>query len=276
MNEKSEPTGPADADTTPAYGPAPDARLFVAGVEKGLRILECFDERTPALTIGDIDARCGLGRSATQRYVYTLQWLGYLRRDDATRCFSPTLRVFNLMRSLSGMRSLIERDAPRLAELARTTRETVSWIELDGDEIVVLANYPSTHITHVNLPVGSRFPALSSSSGRVLLCNLPPAELLEKIRAMPPHERSVFGARSDPDILALIQRPAKDGYAITTNKVQNSISISAPVRDVSGRTTAVINLSTLRTRYDRAGAQRILLPQVLALAAEVSVPRAPR
>src|SRR5690606_20562958 len=111
----------------PLYDTAPDPRLFVAGVEKGLRILECFNERTVALTIAEIDLRCGLGRSATQRYVYTLQWLGYLRRDDATRRFSPTLRVFNLMRSLSGMRSLIERDAPRLAELARKTRETVSW-----------------------------------------------------------------------------------------------------------------------------------------------------
>lgn len=254
------------------YSASPDPRLFVAGVEKGLRILELFDEQTPALTIAEIDARCGLGRSATQRYVYTLNWLGYLKRDDATRCFSPTLRIFNLIRSLSGMRSLITRDAPRLAELARKTRETVSWIERDGDEIVVLANYPSSHITHVNLPVGSRFPALSSSSGRVLLCHLPEAELLEKIRAMPKRERDVFGERSDQDILALIKRCASDGYAITTNKLQDSISISAPIRNVSGQATSVINLSTLRTRYDVAGARRVLLPQVLELTAELSVP----
>ena len=57
-------------------------------------------------------------------------------------------------------RRLLERAQPVLADLARRTGETVSWVELDGDEIVVVANIPSVHVTRVHLTVGSRFVAL--------------------------------------------------------------------------------------------------------------------
>ena len=48
-----------------------DERLYVASVAKAMRVMETFDQSSQLLSIADITEIRGLGRSATQRFVYT-------------------------------------------------------------------------------------------------------------------------------------------------------------------------------------------------------------
>ncbi|MGJ7497906.1 IclR family transcriptional regulator domain-containing protein [Variovorax sp. RT4R15] len=92
---------------------------------------------------------------------------------------------------------------------ARETLETVSWVELDGEDVVVLQNIPSAHIVAINLPVGSRFPALTSPSGQVLLSSAPERQLLEMLDALAPEVRARFGMRNRADVLAIFRKTAE-------------------------------------------------------------------
>ncbi|MET0185090.1 MAG: IclR family transcriptional regulator [Achromobacter sp.] len=249
----------------------PDDRLFVASVEKGMRILEVFEQHTGPLSLADIAARTGMGRSAAQRFVYTLHWLGYLKRDTATRHYFPANKLFGLVRGMTGTNTLRDSSYPILAELARDTRETVSWVELDGDEVVVVVNVPSTHITSINLSMGSRFPALTSSSGQVLLSQAPLSQILEMLTHLPPDIRARFGDRDTEEILALFEKARRNGYSLTEKNLdQNGVSISAPVTDVSGRIVGAVNLSTLAQRFDVDAVRHDLLPRVLQAARAIS------
>ncbi|WP_108659590.1 IclR family transcriptional regulator [Acuticoccus kandeliae] len=234
----------------------PDPRLFVSTVDRVMRVLEAFGGSRERLTIADIAKRTGLGRSAAQRLVYTLDHLGYLDRDATGRLYGVSTRLAHLSGELFGRDSLPDRVAPALECLNAATGETVTWVERRDDEIIVLKVLPSRHFTHVALSVGQRFPMLPSSSGQAILAHLP----METATAL--------HARADARILARLSWRTRDemvahfagiraaGYA-QTEKSEDifSVSLSAPILGPGGVPLGAVNVSALRARYPDPGAE---------------------
>lgn len=248
-----------------------DERLYVASVEKAMRVLTAFGPDRRWMSLAEIATASGIGRSAAQRFVYTLFRLGYLQRDPVTRHYGLAVRLLSLVRGMLAGHPMLERAQPVLAELARATGETVSWVELDGDEIVVVANIPGVHVTRVHLPVGSRFAALPSSSGQVLLWQAEPPQLAAMFRRLQPAQRDRLPVADVQRLAAWLQRSQLAGYVLTERHLDTQgVSVSAPVYDVQGRVAAAINISTLKSRYDAAATRRDLLPQLLDAARRAS------
>lgn len=248
-----------------------DERLFVASVEKAMKILETFDKQARSLTMSEIALRTGMGRSATQRFVYTLEQLGYLNRDPATRQYALATKVFRFAHSVLSSNTALDHAYHILSRLGEQTRETVSWVELDGDEIVILGNIPSSHLTSINLPVGMRFPALPSSSGQVLLAYVQPLQAIGIYEQSGADVRARLALKDSKELISLFDRVRRAGFCMTEkNMEQGSLSISAPVLDYSGRAIAAINLSTLKTRFSRETARKTLVPLLLDAAREAS------
>ncbi|MDP3522768.1 MAG: IclR family transcriptional regulator [Hydrogenophaga sp.] len=249
----------------------PDARLFIGSMEKGMRVFELFNQHAVPLSIGDIAEETQMGRSAAQRYVYTLHQLGYLNKDEASKKYFPALKLLGLVRGIHRHHSQRDLAYPLLQALAADTLETVSWVELDGDDVVVLQNIPGAHITAINLPVGSRFPALTSSSGQVLLSQAPESRLLAMLDALAPEVRARFGSRDPDDVLAIFRKASEEGHSFTEkNFGEDGVSVSVPVTD-AGRIVAAINVSTVHTRFDLAKARKLILPKLEKAAREASI-----
>ena len=87
---------------------AVDERLFVASVEKAMRVLEIFGKNATELSMAQIVARTGLGRSATQRFVYTLCQLGYLRRSASAPLYSLSTKLVGLVGGLLGSNARLQ------------------------------------------------------------------------------------------------------------------------------------------------------------------------
>lgn len=232
----------------------PDSRLYVASVEKAMMVLEAFEAGRKALTISEIAEHTGLGRSAAQRFVYTLHHLGYLRRDD--KRYTVSHRIIDLARSLIGIDTRSERVGPILDEISRHCRETVAWVELDGAEIVIMKSVPSVHLSSVNLPVGQRFAALSASSGQVLLAYATPERVLWAYHNATGNARERFGRRSDQQVLDYFSAVKNAGFVVTEKmEDQDSVSLSVPVLDPAGLAVGALNISMLKSRYSKQDAR---------------------
>jgi IclR family pca regulon transcriptional regulator len=249
-----------------------DERLFVASVAKAMRVLETFDKDAASLSLSDIAVRTGLGRSAAQRFIYTLERLGYLDRDEPSKRYMLSKKVYRFAQHALSANSGLDAAYPFMRALNERTRETISWVEVDRAEIVIIATIPSTLISSVNLPVGTRFPALSSSSGQVLLGYSAPAHV-EKIWSISdPSVAQRTKAKNAADMIRLLEQVKAAGFSVTEkNMEQGSISVSAPVHDRAGRALGAINLSSLTMRYDRETAIRQLAPLVAEAARQASV-----
>ena len=121
----------------PSEQPALAARDWIAGLERGLSIIETFDEAYPRLTAQQAAQRCGLTRTAARRYLLTLTHLGYMATDG--KLFWLTPRVMRLGQSYLESARLPRIVQPFLQRLTASTHETSYLSVLDGDEIVYVA-----------------------------------------------------------------------------------------------------------------------------------------
>lgn len=123
-----------------------DSRLFVGGVEKALRVLRAFYGQPGPQSLTDIANATGLGRSAAQRFLYTLKALGYLRQDQSTRRYTLSPKVLDLGYAYLRNDYLVDKAFPYLLEASKRTDGSVNLTELDDTEVIYVSRLPSRNI----------------------------------------------------------------------------------------------------------------------------------
>jgi len=245
--------------------------LFVGSTEKAFQVLQAFNGAQRHMTLADIARSAELDRSATQRLVYTLETLGYLRRIEGTRNYGLTSKVLQLSYNYLRANEIIDKASPYLLDISRTLGETSNLQELDGHEIVFVARFPGLHLVNVDIAVGSRLPAFFTASGTAILSRLTEAErlaILEKTQLTP---ITPFTEINPEKLLERVRRVAEKGYAIIINEtVMGDISVAAPITDHLGKAVAAINIAVPTTRWTVASVEEKLAPHVLVAATSIS------
>ena len=151
------------------------------------------------------------------------------------------------------------------------THESCSVAQLDGSDIVYVARVAVPKIVGLSVQIGTRFPALATSLGKVLLAALPAAEL-EAVLAQP--TRSGLVPRWQPDRTerdAALREVRARGWALTDEQLTLGIrSVAAPLRDGAGRVVASVNVNV---HAAETPVERLLeehLPLLLGTAGEIS------
>ena len=114
---------------------------------------------------------------------------------------------------------------PHMQALVARTNESCSVAQLDGSDIVYVARVAVPKIVGLSVQIGTRFPALATSLGKVLLAALPAAEL-EAVLAQPTRSgpRPALAARPAP---SATRRCARCGPAAGRSPTSSSRSASA-------------------------------------------------
>ena len=218
---------------------------MIAALERGLRVLACFTQAEPVLRLSDIADRLGIPAGSAHRTLRSLEALGYIAQDEATRHYRVGLRALDLTQACIAGLVVPDVALPFLEELAEATRRSANLAILDGTEIVFAARASTVRLMHVNLTIGSRLPAHATSMGKVLLASLTTAELHERLR---PGLLTRFTPATLADLQALETELAvvRDrGYAFSLAELEpNLASVAAPLRNARGQVVAAINVAT--------------------------------
>jgi IclR family pca regulon transcriptional regulator len=142
-------------------------------------------------------------------------------------------------------RGLWEVARPHMEALVAQTRESTSIAQLDGSDIVYVARVAVPKIVTLAVTIGTRFPAMQTSLGKVLLAALPLAEA-ERVLAEP--SRSGITTRWQPDAAeraAALREVRARGWALTDEQLAPGIrSVAVPLRDGEGRVIAALNVNS--------------------------------
>jgi IclR family pca regulon transcriptional regulator len=159
--------------------------------------------------------------------------------------FELTPRLLELGMSYVLSRNLWEVARPHMERLVARTHESSSIAQLDGSDIVYVARVAVPKIVALAVTVGTRFPAMQTSLGKVLLAALPPEEA-ERVLAEP--SRSGITPRVVPgseERAATLREVRARGWALTDEELAAGIrSVAAPLRDGDGRVIASLNVNT--------------------------------
>src|SRR6476469_9700293 len=148
---------------------------FVEALARGLDVIACFDRQRPEMSLSDVAQATGLARPNARRLLLTLEELGFVRSRDGL--FTLTPRVLTLGTAYVASLGLWEIARPRLEVLVARTGESSSMAQLDGSDIVYVARVSVPKLIALRVDIGTRFPAVRTSQGKVLLAGLAPAEL---------------------------------------------------------------------------------------------------
>jgi IclR family pca regulon transcriptional regulator len=270
---KTRTAGPDLVQDDDALGRAngSESGLFVASVEKAFRVLVLFKASHAELGLSEVAAKSGIGKSAAQRFLYTLQMLGYLVQNPTTKSFRLSSKLFELSASYVPENLLREKAEVVLARANRECEETINLTILDGAEVTYIVRFLSKHVVSVNFPIGTKLPAFCTAPGRAILAFAEPA-VVDAALARPLLVRRTEFTETDPAKLREILKQVKrQGYALADQEAFiGDISVAAPVMNGAGQVVAAVNIAVPFPRWSVAKAQRQLAPIVRTVAKDVS------
>ncbi len=239
---------------------SPDSRDFVAALASGLEVLQAFDQQHPRMTLSEVATKTGMDRAKARRFLLTLHALGYL--DKQQRHFALTPRVLqlgNAFLAANPYRVVIQH---YLEEITREIGESTSLGVLDGDDVVYIARSAAEHrLMAIRLSVGTRLPAAYTSMGRVLLAQLPEAELAACLARVSLQAHTEHSITDKAELRRAIEQVRRQGYAIVDQELDSGLrSVAVPAFDQRGQLLGAINISTNAARVDMSTLTGRFLP----------------
>jgi DNA-binding IclR family transcriptional regulator len=198
----------------------------------------------------------GLSRPTAFRLLYSLERAGLVDRIDHNYILGWELA--RLGRHADPYAGLVARAQPLLQELADKSNESATLsvpnshngldlvAEAFGSHLVGIVSGMSQHM------VGQQYPLHASSSGKVLLAEMP----VDKVIATLPEKLKAYTAHTITDrtvLLKELDQIREQGFGVIDNELEEGlISLSRPVRDPAGSMVAILTLNGPRYRFGRA------------------------
>jgi IclR family pca regulon transcriptional regulator len=245
--------------------------MFNSSFEKGLRVIQAFDQGHQSLSLSQIVSITGLEKSAAQRFTFTLVTLGFLRRDAESHRYSLSPRVLALGTSYTRTNPLVVRATPYLLAWNKKYEENVHLAELDGMDIIYVARFRSRDVVNTEIGIGSCFPWPIASLGQAIVAFLPDDERLDLINRTEFVRYASQTIVNQQQMVEKLKEIRQIGYSLTHREsFENDISIAAPVFGQLGTVIAAVGTAVLETQWSVEGVRKRLVPPIVDLAQALS------
>jgi DNA-binding IclR family transcriptional regulator len=219
-------------------------RESTGSVEKAFLVLGAFNSQTPELGLDDLAQATGLNRSAVQRVTYTLTHLGYLQKEKRG-LYALTHKVLRLSYAHMRSNTLMQVAAPYITGLADQLGLRADLVVLDDTEVVYIIRIPSRVEMFSISPMGRRWAAISSASGRVMLSRLDDGVIADVIARSTLTQATPRTILDKARIREIIAEAGKEGYTYQLGEVlAGGASIAAPIIGASGAPIGAVSLGT--------------------------------
>jgi IclR family pca regulon transcriptional regulator len=239
---------------------------FIKSLAKGLAVIEAFGPGSPAMTLSAVAQKVGLSPGSARRVLVTLTRLGYVQYAESDRRYHLSARTLQLGYSYLTSLPAFGLIQPRLVELSDKLAESCSVMTLDGREVVCIARATAKRLQRDYMSVGTRFPANASSSGKIILSDLPDAafDRLYGPDAILPAV-TPFTITEMPKLRAQLEQARRQGWIYTNQETALGMaSLAVPIR-VNGKVCYGLSTSAIIT-YDGPTIVDRYLPDLLKAA----------
>lgn len=235
---------------------------------RAVALLKVFRVGGPR-NLTELARRLRLNKATVYRLLTALESEGLLTREADSGAYRLGPEAIALGWQAIRSNDLVSTTHPELEALARRTRDTASLEILSGRHVLILDEVSAGRRVEIDTAVGSRWPAHATSTGKVLLAHLPPAELRRALARPLPRltERTITGRRQLAGQLAAARRR---GFAEAVEELEPGfVAVAAPVFRHDGTVAAAISVGgpTARIPRDRLAE---LARQVMRHAARAS------
>ncbi|MFD1711114.1 helix-turn-helix domain-containing protein [Ottowia sp. GY511] len=243
----------------------PESESFVRTFARGLRVIEVMGQSTGRQSIAQISEAADLPRTVIRRLLLTLIDLGFVGADEKDYWLTP--KVLRLGMTYLYTLPFWRQSQLVMEELGTRMKQSCAVSVLDAPDIVYIQRFHTKHILAFSPSMGTRLPAHTVAMGKVLLAGLSDTlfdAYLDSAELTSLTPRTVTDKKQLREVIA---QARAQGYVWSDGQYDESIcGLAVPIRNVSGETTAAINVSLLSGEFTQEEAVKQFLP-LLKLAA---------
>jgi IclR family pca regulon transcriptional regulator len=254
-----------DPDVFLPDAPPLQRRDWIAGLEKGLILLQAFDEMQPRLTASQAGQRCGMTRTVARRLLLTLAHLGFVATDGKLYWLTP--RVLRLGQGYLQSSRLPRAVQPFLQRITSATGEPAYLAVLDGDEVVTIARNGPQAVMNTGYVLGARVPARLTAAGQVLLAGQVPAEIDDWLAGVELSARTPFTLTRKLRLRQALAQIDEQGWALSEQQLAlGQRGVAVPLRDLQGVVVGALSVTLPMGGESGAEAVSRVLPSLQATA----------
>jgi len=220
----------------------------VESVDNALRILQMLRD-SGQVRVSDVAAELGIARSTAHRLLAMLVYRDFaVQSEDRSYRPGPAIAAEPLRGEPTQRLRQVMR--PHMEALCDQVAETINLVVRLGTQTRFLHTVESAHVLRVGDRQGTILPAWKTSGGKVLLAELPDAQLTALLRGAsgrPPEGLTAAERRSLVTQLRLVR---DQGYAENIEESESGVcAIGVCVRDRLGDPVAALSVSAPSVRY---------------------------
>lgn len=232
---------------------------LVAGLGRGLAVIESFDDEHPRMTVSEVAQRTGIPRTAARRHLLSLCHFGYAETDGKLFWLAP--RVLRLGQSYLGAARMPRLVQPFIQRLSMATGETVNVSVLDGHEIVYIARSNSPRLVSIGFHAGARVPAHVVTPGVVLLARLSEKALTRWADAHEFVSLTPDGGIDRDTFLDHVRRARRTDHWITSRLLDVTLmGVAVPLLDGRGQCKAALGMTLQVQTWPLQAVEEKLVP----------------
>jgi len=222
-------------------------RDLIAGLQKGLALMQLFSADQPRLSVPQAARQSGLTPSAARRFLLTLVHEGFAETDNRHYWLTPkALRIGQAYVDSAQLPRMLR---PIVEQVARQTQEHVSVGTRDDDEIIHLVRSRYSHIASLSIRPGSRVPMYCTAGGRVWLAALGQAQRDDYFARNPLRPLTPYTLTDRAALEEELERVSEQGYCIVDQEYEIGMRVvGVPLLDRAGRLKATLTITTHASR----------------------------
>lgn len=225
---------------------APMPSGHIQSLDKGLRILDEFIESPVPLKLADIVRRFDIDRASAFRFLQTLEFRGFLRKDQATKEYDVGGRIYYWASRLREKTRLIDTFHGQLQRLSGATLQTTHLGLFVNDRVLLADFVQSDSLISIRHCIGVLEPLHSSAVGKAVLAFLP-HERREQLIAEMAFTAFTGNTITDADTLrAELALTRERGYATDVNETHDGLTcVARPLLNAEGLPVASIGITSV-------------------------------
>jgi DNA-binding IclR family transcriptional regulator len=149
-----------------------NGKYHVPAIERGMAVIEILAKSSHSLSLTEISKRLDVTSGTLFRVLTTLELLGYVNKNENSGNYSLSLKLYEIAHTQSPLSILLDVAAMPMESLSHKLNESCHLSVLRNDRIVVLKEALNLGQFRLSVSIGSQFPAVKTSSGRLLLAFL--------------------------------------------------------------------------------------------------------
>jgi len=223
----------------PVDAASAEAALTHRSLVRGIAVLEIVVAARQALTLAEIAAQAGLPRSTTHQLLRTLAALGHIRQDAATRAWTPTERLHQLLDRDWDPERIGTMAQPRLEELSRLTGTGSSVAVWTQGKVHIVAKRDSDGPVRVAQDVGVLRPLHCTAVGKAIAAWLPPDVLEQALRGVRLERHTAKTITTREALAAELRRVRAAGHALDDEEMHEGLRcVAIPLFGARGQVVA--------------------------------------